>query len=125
MIAEYLELLSEPAYLDDVAIVTPVERSFRESMYRTRGDRPDDFPARVESSISFLRFLRDSEDRFRDPDQLRPGVDHDAFREALTKNPLPCLWRTMADRVPAETDRLAEQRLLENGRRSLVEQAAI
>jgi hypothetical protein len=91
-----LDILSEPAYLDDVAIVTPVERSYRESMYATRGDRPDDFPARVESSISFLRFLRDSEDRFRDPDQLRPGVDHDAFREALAKNPLPCLWRTMA-----------------------------
>ena len=56
VIAEYLQLLSsEPAYIDDVAIVTPVDRSFRESMYRTRGDRPDDFPARVESSISFLR----------------------------------------------------------------------
>ena len=33
VIAEYLALLAEPAYLDDVAIVTPVERSFRESMY--------------------------------------------------------------------------------------------
>ncbi len=96
VIAEYIELLSEPAYLDDVAIVTPVERSYRESMYRTRGDRPDDFPARVESSISFLKFLRESEDRFRDPNQIRPGVDQDAFREALAKNPLPCLWRTMA-----------------------------
>jgi hypothetical protein len=96
VIAEYLQLLSEPAYLDDVAIVTPVDRSARESMYRTRGDRPDDFPARVESSISFLRFLRESEDRFRDPSQLRPGVDPDAFRQALTKNPLPCLWRRMA-----------------------------
>jgi hypothetical protein len=50
----------------------------------------------VESSISFLRFLRDTEDRFRDPYQLRPGADHDSFREALTKNPLPCLWRAMA-----------------------------
>ena len=49
MIAEYLDLLSEPAYLDDVAIVTPVDRSFRESMHRTRGDRPDDFPVRVKA----------------------------------------------------------------------------
>ena len=96
VITAYLELLAEPAYLDDVAIVTPVERSYREAMYRTRGDRPEDFPARVESSISFLRFLREIEDRFRDAGQLRPGVDHDAFREALTKNPLPCLWRRMA-----------------------------
>src|SRR5262249_56074086 len=81
---------------DDVGIARPVAGSYRAWMPPTRGDRPDDFPARVESSISFLRFLRDSEDRFRDPGQLRPGVNHDAFREALTKNPLPCLWRSMA-----------------------------
>ena len=125
VIAEYLQLLSEPAYLDDVAIVTPVERSFRESMYRTRGDRPEDFPARVESSISFLRFLRDSEDRFRDPDQLRPGVDHDAFREALYQEPPALPVAHDGHRVSPKTDRLAKQRLLEDGRRHLVEQAAL
>ena len=125
VIAEYLQLLSEPAYLDDVAIVTPVERSFRESMYRTRGDRPDDFPARVESSVSFLRFLRDSEDRFRDPDQLRPGVDHDAFPRGPDEEPPALPVAHDGHRVPPKIDRPAEQRLLENTRRKLVEQAAV
>jgi hypothetical protein len=96
VISEYLQLLTEPAYLDNVATITPVERNFRESMRRTRGDRPEDFTARVESSMSFLRFLRDCEDRFRDPAQLRPGVDPQSFREALAKSPLPSLWRRMA-----------------------------
>ena len=36
------------------------------------------------------------QDRDREAARHRPGVDHDAFREALTKNPLPCLWGTMA-----------------------------
>jgi len=96
VISEYLQLLAEPAYLDDVATITPVERAFRDPMRRTRGDRPEDFTARVESSLGFLRFLRDCEDRFRDPAQLRPGVDPQSFREALTKSPLPSLWRRMA-----------------------------
>ena len=125
VIAEYLQLLSEPAYLDDVAIVTPVDAASGIQCTAPAATGPTTFRCAVESSVSFLRFLRDSEDRSRDPDQLRPGVDHDAFREALTKNPLPCLLRDDGHRVQAEIGWPAEQRLFENTRRELVEQATL
>jgi hypothetical protein len=98
VIDEYLQLLGEPAYIDHVAMVTPVDPAYLPSMRPTRGDRPDDFPARVETTLSFLRFLRDCESRFRDPAQLRAGVDPARFREKLETARLPCLWRRIAAR---------------------------
>ena len=54
-----------------------------------------------------------------------PGVDHDAFREALTKNPLPCLWRTMAVEYRQRLIGLRNSGYLKTVDASLVEQAAL
>jgi hypothetical protein len=88
-------LIWEPAYVDNVAVVTPVDPAFLGTMKKTRGDRAEDFTARVETTLSFLRFLRTCEDAFRDPKKLRPDVSGDNFREVLHKRQLPCLWRGM------------------------------
>ena len=128
VIAEYLQLLFEPAYLDDVAIVTPVERSFRESMYRTRGDRPEDFPARAlrkssdQLPAAFLRRERRSISRpgpasTRGRSRRIPRGAHQeppALHVAIDGHP-----------VPAAIARIAGQRVLEDTRRELVEQTAV
>jgi hypothetical protein len=99
VIEEYLNhLLGEPAYLDNVAMVTPVTPTVRESMQQTRGDRLDQFTTRVETSLHFLRFLRECEDQFRDPEQLPHNLDPDRFRKALREVRLPCLWIFLAQR---------------------------
>ncbi len=89
-------MIWEPAYVDNVAKVTPVDPSLLPKMRKTRGDWPDDFTDRVETTLLFLSFLRGCEDSFRDPKQLRPGVDPAGFRESLEKIRIPCLWRGMA-----------------------------
>jgi len=89
-------LIWEPAYLDNVAKVTPVERALLAKMRKTRGDWAEDFTDRVETTLVFLSFLRSCEDSFRDPKSLRPGVDPVSFRETLEKIQIPCLWRGMA-----------------------------
>jgi energy-coupling factor transporter ATP-binding protein EcfA2 len=96
VIAEYLELIWEPAYIDNVAMVTHVDPGLRSQMHKTRGDRPEDFTHRVETTLVFLEFLRSCEESFRDPSQLRPGVDPNEFRMSLTKLKVRCLWRGMA-----------------------------
>jgi hypothetical protein len=89
-------LIWEPAYVDNVAKVTPVEPALLLRMRKTRGDWADDFTDRVETTLVFLSFLRSCEDSFRDPKHLRPGVDAVSFRESLEKIRLPCVWRGMA-----------------------------
>jgi hypothetical protein len=89
-------LIWEPAYVDNVAKVTPVEPALLHKMRKTRGDWAEDFTVRVETTLLFLGFLRNCEDSFRDPKLLRPGVDPAIFRESLEKIRIPCLWRGMA-----------------------------
>lgn len=85
-------LLFEPAYIDNAAMVTPVDPATLARMKVTRGDRAADFQTRVETTLAFLLFLRDCEDSFRDPDVLRRGSDRDAFLESMEALGLPCLW---------------------------------
>ena len=67
VVQEYLALRFEPAYVDNVAMVTPVDPKYLHRMSRTRGDRAEDFTRRVATTLAFLEFLRDCEDAFRDP----------------------------------------------------------
>ena len=96
VIAEYVDLIWEPAYIDNIAMVTHVDPGLRSHMHRTRGDRTEDFTRRVETTLVFLRFLRTCEQSFRDSSQLRPGVDPDEFRMSLTKLKIRSIWRGMA-----------------------------
>ena len=88
-------LLWEPAYLDNVAMVTPLDPGLLCRTQRTRGDRADDFIPRVLTSLAFLRFLRDCEESFCDRRKLPLGVDPGGFATALDHHRIPCLWRGM------------------------------
>jgi hypothetical protein len=96
VIHEYVSLIWEPAYLDNIAMVTPVDPALHSRMHKTRSVVPDDFTRRVETTLVFLEFLRDCEQTFCDAQHLRPGVDPSLFRATLAKLKLRCLWRGMA-----------------------------
>jgi hypothetical protein len=88
-------LIWEPAYVDNIAVVTPVDPSLLSNMRKTHGDRTEDFTTRVETTLCFLRFLRSCEESFCDPDQLRAGIDRNNFIGMLVTRKLPSLWRGM------------------------------
>ena len=54
VVQEYLALRFEPAYIDNVAMVTPVARKSLPLMSKTRGDRAEDFPRRVATTLAFI-----------------------------------------------------------------------
>jgi hypothetical protein len=95
VVHEYLGLRFEPAYVDNVAMVTPVDPKYLPRMARTRGDRADDFPRRVGTTLAFLEFLRACEDQFCDPG-LVTNTPPESFVKALSSLNLVCLWKPMA-----------------------------
>jgi hypothetical protein len=95
VVQEYLTLRFEPAYVDNVAMVTPVDPRYLPRMSKTRGDRAEDFPRRVATTIAFLEFLRECEDAFRDAKRVA-NVSGDVFIKALESLRLVCLWKHMA-----------------------------
>ncbi len=95
VVQEYLTLRFEPAYVDNVAMVTPVDPKYLNRMFKTRGDRPDDFQRRVGTTLAFLEFVRDCEEQFRDP-KLVMNTPSDDFILALETLKLVCLWKHMA-----------------------------
>jgi hypothetical protein len=54
-------LLREPAYVDNMSLVTPVPVSCFNGLTRTVGYDSNQFVARVKSTMCFLRYLKDSE----------------------------------------------------------------
>jgi GTPase SAR1 family protein len=92
---EYMSLQFEPAYIDNISMVTSVTKKHLKNMHKTRGDRPDDFCRRVETSLAFLEFLRECEDQFRSVALLRWSTP-EVFVSALEDLKIPCLWRRMA-----------------------------
>ncbi len=97
VVNEYLRLQLEPAYVDNIALVTPVHPRYHPRMTQTRGDRADDFTRRVETTLAFLTFLRECEDQFRSVDRLK-RTTADIFARALDDLRIPCLWKRMAVR---------------------------
>jgi hypothetical protein len=96
VIHEYSDMIWEPAYIDNIAMVTPVDPALHSRMFKTRADVADDFTRRVETTLEFLEFLRDCEQTFCKAKHLRPGVDPHTFAETLEKLKLRSLWRGMA-----------------------------
>jgi hypothetical protein len=95
VVGEYLAMRLEPAYVDNVAMVSPVDSKFLSRMARTRGDRAEDFPRRVGTTLAFLEFVRECEDQFRDPARLTHATP-ESFVKALESLKLACLWKQMA-----------------------------
>ena len=91
VVQEYLALRFEPAYVDNVAMVTPVDPKYLRGCRRTRGDRAEDFTARVATTLAFLEFVRECEDQFRDPKAVvntRRRYLHQVARVAQARLPV-------------------------------------
>jgi hypothetical protein len=95
VVQEYLALRFEPAYVDNVAMVTPVDPRLLPRMSRTRGDRAEDFTRRVATTLAFLEFIRECEDAFRDPTRVA-NVPAEVFIKALESLKILCLWKPMS-----------------------------
>jgi hypothetical protein len=102
----YLELCLEPAYLDNAAMVTPVDPVILGYMVRTRGDRAESFPTRVTSTIRFIDFLRTNEEAFSDTQTIDSHVQTN-FNLYLARAQLPYFWKEMAGKY---YDRLSSLR---------------
>ena len=64
VITAFLDLIFEPAYVDNAALVTPVDLETVKSLRMTRGDRPELFYPRAMTTFCFLDHLKACEDRF-------------------------------------------------------------
>lgn len=90
----YWELLSEQAYIEHIAYVTPLEAALLEGV-RYRAGRVDDevFMARSEAAIAFLGQLKQDEERFCKIDGLPTGCDRDDFKKELSRSGIPSVLR--------------------------------
>ena len=96
VVQAYLTMCVEPAYLDNVALVTPVDPALHKRMRKTRGDHAEDFVHRVETTLAFIEFVRDNEDQFRRCSSLSRAEDADLFQRDLREMEIPCYWKRMA-----------------------------
>ena len=63
VLSSCISLLDKPAYLNNVAVTTPVEDRFRNSMSFTRGSSPTLFLEKTRTTLTFLLQLRKDEQR--------------------------------------------------------------
>jgi hypothetical protein len=108
----YLSLCMEPAYVDNVAMVTPVDQNALHRMKKTRGDKAEDFEARAESTLAFIEFLRNNECQFCDRQFLPSQVEPDLFAYTLRVSQLPALWKRIALRYRDRLQGLRESSYL-------------
>lgn len=106
VIDEYVALVPSPAYVDAVAPVTPVDRPRREALAKRVAALHDQFAAKTEVALEFIRFVRDNESEFLDIRRTRPDLDPDRFEEALRGVRLPFLWVQMAANYARRLDGL-------------------
>ena len=60
----YISIFSEPAYIDNVAIETPIPQGYLSKIKITNGYEESNFQKRVESTLEFLSYLRQREEVF-------------------------------------------------------------
>lgn len=65
-IQAYIRLIREPAYIDNVTLETPLPEEYLPKIKVTNGHDDSHFIKRVESTLSFLSFLRQREEVFSD-----------------------------------------------------------
>jgi hypothetical protein len=94
VVQAYLKLCLEPAYLDNAALVTPVDAAVRARMVRTRGGRAEDFPARVRSTLEFINFIRAAEEEFTEAQHVDPDL-RPLFIHHLPRLHIPYFWKHM------------------------------
>lgn len=91
-IKAYKKLVSEAAYLDNMAIVTPMdeERIAKQGLVRTKGFETDQFHDRVECTCAFLEFIGDQEMQFLVQGKAgKASGNSDSFRDVLQRTKMP------------------------------------
>ena len=107
----YLTLLNETAYVDQVAMVTPVAKDRLAKMKRTHSYDRAAFRARVETTDQFLLQLRDDEQAFCYGGS-QPEGETGEFRSALNALKLPSVFKTMALKYRERLQNLSRRRFL-------------
>ena len=103
-----------PAYADNMALVTPVERGVLELMKETNSYDPQMFIDRVKTTLSFLGQLLDDEIRFCQRPHLLEEVDPRAFPEKLSQLQLPWISGLLAHGVKVRLEELCDKGYLRN-----------
>lgn len=112
----YLRILSHPAYIDNMAMITPVDLETKKQIKQTAGHISRDFQIRVHSSTSFIEFTRDQEQSFMGVFKTRFGDDkHSLVRELqwLDSVKLPSVSYAMADSYINRLNGLVESGFIE------------
>ncbi len=96
VINAYEMLHVEDVYLDNIAMTTAVRKEIKRELKRTVAFRLDDFVNRVETTINFIKYIREEEEAFCRVSKV-PDIAHkDRFKSRLMELKLPILWRSMA-----------------------------
>jgi hypothetical protein len=96
VIDEYIALASNPAYVDAIAPVTPIDRFQRDLLNKRLATLNDSFAQKTEVALEFIKFIRDNEQEFLDITRTRRDLNCDRFEEVLRGVRLPFLWVPMA-----------------------------
>ena len=95
----YLFLLTDSAYIDNMAMVTPVKKSLKCQMHHTVSYEREDFKKRAKTSIAFLQQIRDDErliSQWNPESQRHNVVDAGKFRKHFNSLSLPSIYRKAA-----------------------------
>ena len=98
IIEAFLELITNPAYTDNMAMVTPVKGDFLMEMTHTISYAIGEFWYRTRTTLSFLRQIRDDEDLICrwSRESPRHKLDAKTFAKAFNKLYLPSIYRKAA-----------------------------
>lgn len=79
IVRQYLCLLRDPAYLDNMAMTTPVPENLHPKMKITNSFDPKNFCDRVFTTLNFLMQINRDEDYFCEPKHCTSGLHPDIF----------------------------------------------
>lgn len=99
LVEAHYRLLEQPAYVDHVAMTTPVDSKRAAEMKVTSGSHPEDFVARIKTTFKFLEQIREDERLVFGMAQSQPPVsdrDSEERRQALRRLRFPSAWAIMA-----------------------------
>ena len=129
LVEAHYRLLEQPAYVDHVAMTTPVDPRRAAAMRITSGSDPEDFLTRIHTTIQFLQQIREDERRvfgMTHQDSAPPSRESDECRRRLRRLRFCAAWAIMAHhyrlrlefilehgKLPPEVDQAEFRRLVE------------
>ncbi len=98
VVEAHVILLTTAAYVDNMAIVTPVEDRFRDDIQHTLSYEVTHFRARTKATLAFLRQIRDDEDHICrwTKDSPRHKMEARVFKRSFGRLGLPSAYRLTA-----------------------------